>query len=414
MKILVITMGSRGDVNPFLQLAMKLKDAGHDVVLCASDNFRTLIVGQGFKFKPHLSQEEYETLMSDTDLWHPQKALPTFMKKGLLPATRKIYPLIMQERSNDFLVVAPATALAAKLAAEKEGIKLVQLHLAPCMFRTLQDTAQIGTVPMGDNLPAWYKKLVWWTIDTFIFGPCIKKELNRFRQEIGLKPMSRIPYNWIFSSCLNAAVFSRHIAPQQPDWPMPSEVFDFLLYDGDEQVTPEAEKFLSQGEPPIIFTFGTAFYFAKGDFIESMKALEMLNARGIFLAPKTENLPERLPATIRAFPFLPLGKILPSCRAIVHHGGIGTLGQALKSGVPQLIRPLAFDQFDNAYRIAKRQLGSYLLARQYKAENIYQKLHAMLDDTAVAANCRNFARSIDSEKTLEKLVSAIEEIGRRG
>jgi UDP:flavonoid glycosyltransferase YjiC (YdhE family) len=145
-----------------------------------------------------------------------------------------------------------------------------------------------------------------------------------------------------------------------------------------------------------------------------MKALEMLNARGIFLAPKTENLPERLPATIRAFPFLPLGKILPSCRAIVHHGGIGTLGQALKSGVPQLIRPLAFDQFDNAYRIAKRQLGSYLLARQYKAENIYQKLHAMLDDTAVAANCRNFARSIDSEKTLEKLVSAIEEIGRRG
>ena len=143
-----------------------------------------------------------------------------------------------------------------------------------------------------------------------------------------------------------------------------------------------------------------------------MKALEMLNARGIFLTPKTEELPERLPDTIGAFPFLPLGKILPSCRAIVHHGGIGTLGQALKAGVPQLIRPLAYDQFDNAYRIAKRKLGDYILARQYQAENLHEKLRAILDDPAVAANCRDVARSIDSEKTLEKLVSAIEEIGR--
>jgi len=119
-----------------------------------------------------------------------------------------------------------------------------------------------------------------------------------------------------------------------------------------------------------------------------------------------------LPDTIGAFPFLPLGKILPSCRAIVHHGGVGTLGQALKAGVPQLIRPLAYDQFDNAYRIATRKLGGSILARQYKAGNLYQKLRVMLDDAAVGANCRDVARSIDSEKTLEKLVSAIEEIGR--
>jgi UDP:flavonoid glycosyltransferase YjiC (YdhE family) len=412
MKILVITIGSRGDVNPFLLLAQKLKSAGHDVVFCASENFRALIEGQGLRFIPHFSQQEYETVTRDPDLWHYRKALPTLMKKALLPATRKIYPLIMQELSNDFIVVAHPAAWAAKLAEETAGIKLVQLHLAPCMFRSLRDTSQIGTVSMSDMLPAWCKKLVWWIIDTVILDPCIKKDLNSFRRDLGLKPVSRIMNNWMFSSCLNAAVFSRHIAPQQPDWPMPSEVFDFLLYDGDEQVPPEAEKFLSRGEPPIVFTFGTAFYFGKSDFTESMQALEMLNARGIFLTPKTEDLPERLPDTIGAFPFLPLGKILPSCRAIVHHGGIGTLGQTLKAGVPQLIRPLAYDQFDNAYRIANRKLGGYIWARQYKAGNLYKKLRGMLDDTSVAANCRNVARSIDSEKALEKLVSAIEEIGR--
>ena len=82
--------------------------------------------------------------------------------------------------------------LAAKLAEETLGIKLVQLDLAPCIFRSLKDTAQIGTVPMTDKFPAWYKNLVWWAVDTFIIDPCIKKKVNTFRQEIGLKPVSRI------------------------------------------------------------------------------------------------------------------------------------------------------------------------------------------------------------------------------
>ena len=140
--------------------------------------------------------------------------------------------------------------LAAKLAEETLGIKLVQLDLAPCIFRSLKDTAQIGTVPMTDKFPAWYKNLVWWAVDTFIIDPCIKKEVNTFRQEIGLKPVSCIINKWLFSSCLNAAVFSRHIASPQPDWPMPSEVFDFLLYDGNEQVSPEAGRLYSDPELP--------------------------------------------------------------------------------------------------------------------------------------------------------------------
>ena len=193
---------------------------------------------------------------------------------------------------------------------------------------------------------------------------------------------------------------------------MPSEVFDFLLYDGNEQVPPEAERFIKDGEPPIVFTFGTAFYFGKNIFQESVKALEMMNARGIFLTPKKEDLPDKLPQHIMACPFLPLGKVLSSCRAIVHHGGVGTLGQALKAGIPQLIRPLAYDQFDNAYRITTRGLGSYILARQYTAQRLSRKLSAMLADTEIIKNCKEVSRQIDSEAALEKLAARIEEIGR--
>ena len=414
MKILVIAIGSRGDVNPFLVLALKLMSKGHEVVLCASENYRKMIEGLGLRFIPHSSQKEFEGVTQDPDLWHFRKALPTYIKKGLLPLLRRLYPLIMQERTNNFVVVAPAFALAAKLAEEVSGIKLVQMHLAPSMFRSLRDTAQIGIVPMNDMLPAWYKKLVWWIADSLFIDPYIKKDFNSFRRELGLRPVSRILNTCMFSSCLNAAVFSRHIAGKQPDWPMPSGVFDFLLYDSDEQVPPEAENFLSRGDPPIVFTFGTAFHFGKNDFLESVKALEMLRARGIFLTSEKEDIPDRLPDTISAFPFLPLGKILPSCRAIIHHGGIGTLGQALKAGIPQLIRPMAYDQFDNAYRITTRKLGNYILARQYTADGLYQKLRTLLDDTAIGANCRKVAENINSDKALEALIRRIEELGAGG
>jgi UDP:flavonoid glycosyltransferase YjiC (YdhE family) len=411
MKVLVIAIGSRGDVNPFLALALKLLRKGHEVVFCASENYRNMIEGLGLRFIPHSTRQEYEEVTQDPDLWHYRKALPTYIKKGLLPLVSRIYPIIMQERTKDFLVVAPLFALAAKLAEEVAGIRLVQLHLAPSMFRSVQDTAQIGTVSMGDQFPAWYKKLVWWIADSFFIDPCMKRELNRFRRELGLKPVSRILHAWMFSSCLNAAVFSRHISQKQPDWPMPSEVFDFFLYDGNEQVPAEAEDFLSRGAPPIVFTFGTAFRFGKSDFEESVKALKRLHARGIFLTSKKEDIPDGLPDTIRAFPFLPLGAILSSCRAIVHHGGIGTLGQALKAGVPQLIRPMAYDQFDNAYRITTRKLGNYILARQYTAGRLYKKLRSILDDEEIAANCRAAACQIDSEKALDALVRRIEELG---
>jgi UDP:flavonoid glycosyltransferase YjiC (YdhE family) len=414
MKILVIAIGSRGDVNPFLVLALKLMSLGHEVVFCASENYRKMIEDLGLRFIPHSTLQDYEAVTQDPDLWHYRKAMPTYIKKGLLPLVRRIYPLIMQERTKDFLVVAPLFALAAKLAEEVAGIKLVQLHLAPSMFRSLQDTAQIGAVSMSHQWPAWYKKLVWWIADSFFIDPCIKKELNSFRHELNLKPVSRILHTWMFSSCLNAAVFSRSIGPQQPDWPMPSEVFDFFLYDGNEQVSPEAQDFLSRGAPPIVFTFGTAFQFGKSDFEESVKALKMLGERGIFLTSKKEDIPDGLPDTIKAFSFLPLGRILPSCRAIVHHGGIGTLGQALKAGIPQLIRPMAYDQFDNAYRITTRKLGDYILARQYKAGRLHQKLRAILDDKEIAANCREVSGHIDSERALEALIRRIEELGAGG
>jgi UDP:flavonoid glycosyltransferase YjiC (YdhE family) len=75
---------------------------------------------------------------------------------------------------------------------------------------------------------------------------------------------------------------------------------------------------------------------------------------------------------------------------------------------------MAYDQFDNAYRIAIRKLGAYILARQYKAARLHTKVRALLDDTAIGSNCREVAGTIDSEKELEARILRIEELGGAG
>jgi len=409
MKVLIVTLGSRGDVNPFLVVGLKLKQKGHEVVFCCEENFRRLAEGFGLRFIPHLNSTEHDEVANDPNLWHYRKALPTFCEKSLVPNLRKIYRIIEQERAGDFLVISNPFAFAAKIAEEKLGIKLVQLHLWPSLFRTLQDTSQVGRLPMHESLPTFYKKCVWWLIDACILDPCIKKELNRFRKGLGLKPSMRIMHNWWFSKHYNAMVFSEHFAEKQKDWPEPSEVFDFLCFDGEEGISTEAEKFLHQGSRPIVFTSGTAFNFGKSFFQESLKALRKLTLRGIFLTQNQGDIPEELPEYIFACNFLPLGKILPRCSAIVHHGGIGTLAQAAKAGIPQLIRPLAFDQPDNAYRIYKRKLGNYILAHHYKADKLYKKLQKILNDEEIKANCIEISKKINSDRALENLVQRIED-----
>ena len=397
-------------MNPYLAVGQELKKRGHEVVFCACEYFKDMIETFGFRFICNVTIEEYSDHSSDPDMWDHKKALPTFSRKVLVPNLRKIYSIIEREQTDDFMVLSTPFAFASKIAEEKLGIKLVQLHLSSVQFRTIQDTSQVGATPMNRFMPAWYKRFVWYFIDNFIIDPHIKSGLNRFRAELGLEPVSRILDRWWFSNCFNAVIFSKYFASRQRGWPEPSEIFDFLCFDGNEKLSDEAEAFLQRAEKPIVFTSGTAFNFGKLFFEESLNALIKLNMRGIFLTHNKEDIPRNLPENVYACKFLPLGRILPRCAAIVHHGGVGTLAQAAKAGIPQIIRPMAFDQFDNAYRVHKKKLGTYIFVNNYNSLVLRRKLKQVLADRCILENCALISKNIDSEKALENLVTRIEKI----
>jgi rhamnosyltransferase subunit B len=90
----------------------------------------------------------------------------------------------------------------------------------------------------------------------------------------------------------------------------------------------------------------------------------MLGVPGIFVHSKVVQLGKRAFANLSLLDFADLSCLLPQALLVVHHGGIGTIAQSLRAGIPQLVRPLAFDQVDNARRIARLKAGAFLSAEQ--------------------------------------------------
>jgi len=116
---------------------------------------------------------------------------------------------------------------------------------------------------------------------------------------------------------------------------------------------------------------------ARGFFEAGLRACALLNQRAILLTPYADQVPA-LPAWARHFPYIALQRLAPRASALIHHGGIGTAAQGLRAGLPQLLAPLFFDQFDNAERLEALGVGRRLMdARDGK--EMTATLEAMLD-----------------------------------
>ena len=162
----------------------------------------------------------------------------------------------------------------------------------------------------------------------------------------------------------------------------------------------DVRKFCDEGSPPIAFTLGTGMTHAAGFFRMAVAACDALGARGLLLTKYPEVIPARLPAGVRHCAFAPFRQLLPHCGAIVHHGGVGTTAAALEAGCPQLVLPLAWDQPDNAARVAALGVGLALGSRRRSSGHMSHAL-ARLMAPDVGDRCRAIASRAGGEDGLE-------------
>ena len=408
--VVLCTLGSAGDVNPFLGIGQELRKRGYRVTLITNSFFEAQARDVGLEFVGLGSTADYLSLIENPDLWHPYKGLKLLAERALLPSMEPLYEIISSFDPSQTVLAAQGQLFGAHIAHEKLGFPFVTIHLQPSTFRTVHD------VPV---LPAWIPPLlksgIFSLLDFFVLDPTFAPQINRFRRNLGLPVVKKIFARAMHSRQLTLGLFPDWFAPPQPDWPRQTKLTGFVFYD--KRSRPEGdskrlEEFLSRGDPPILFTPGTAMKHGSEFFADCNTACRLLGRRGILLTQHADQLPGDLPTEVQHFDYVPFSEILPRAAALVHHGGIGTTAQAIAAGIPQVIRPMAYDQPDNAARVERLGIGASLKPKKFNAASLARELNR-ITSSEVRDRCKLFARKIISDQSLDVTCAALEDFARQ-
>ncbi len=407
-RILLATLGSLGDLHPYIAVGKALVARGQQVRLATSIEYRARVEVAGLEFAPlppSLAElgEPRQIAPYFFDRWRGPRRLFDAMVNA--PLHRACTALHSATQGVSIAVSHPLTPALA-LMAEARGLPWLSSVLAPSGLFSACDPPVIPNAPWLQHLPRFGRwphsavhRLVRATVRRW------EQPLHALRAELGLAPIAGAQLiDGQFSPFGTLALFDPQLAAPQPDWPTRTVRCGAALHDAADPGDPATpalerlERFLAAGTPPVVFALGSsAVWLARDYWQHAVAACLRLGVRGVLLTG--EPLRQSLPTSVAAFDYLPYSQLFPRAAAIVHQSGIGTLAQALRSGRPQLLTPAGFDQFDNAARAARLGVGRVLpLHRAHHSARLARELRPLLNVPTyarAAADIAGATRSLD-------------------
>ncbi|NIJ56132.1 glycosyltransferase [Dyadobacter arcticus] len=342
MKIALLTLGTRGDVQPYAVLGEALQRRGHQVVLSTARNFESLARSYKLDFVPVdadfqalLDSEEGKQMMRNPILaqrnfgrWvHPmiQSALDTFYKVSL---------------QSDKILFHGKTL--AGFFADQFPNKMIRANVIPAFEPTAEF---VNPVLSGVGLPSMLNKFSY-KLTEFSYR-MMHKPVLKFRQENGLSSLTED-----YKELPSIYGVSHHLLKEPGDYPANSHFTGFWYGESPATLSPDVMKFLQEGSPPLLVTFGSMPLATKLNMQQAMIQLaEKLNTRIIIVKgwgfENTGDLKEY--KSIKIIESAPYEKLLPRVKAVIHHGGIGTMAECLRAGKPFLTCPVLYPMGDQHF-----------------------------------------------------------------
>jgi len=413
-RVVIVALGSGGDVYPMMALGAPLVARGHQVHFVSSPHFAVRARAAGFTFHACATEEDERRALQSTDLWKPVTGFRLLLQ-GILDNLPTVYRLICDlHEPGRTIILSNSAALAARVARETLGIPLVTIHLQPIQLRSLYVQPGVVVSERWTPVVSAFRTFFLPAVDRWLFDPIAAPTLNTFRAKFGLPPVRRIYHKWIHSPDLVLGLFPDWFAAPQRDWPPHTHLVGFPQAEPftGAQIEPELESFLNAGPPPIVFTAGTSMTAATQFFAAAVEACRTNNRRALLLTQYPEQLPP-LPDQVRHVKFAPFDRLLPRAAALVHHGGIGTMAAAFAAGIPQLVVPFNFDQPDNAARLRALGAGTFIRSQACNGAQVARALDGLLTSPAVAAKCEAIAERMRHRRFAADAADLIEAMARR-
>lgn len=404
----IVTTGSAGDLFPFLRLAISLREQGFAITFVGPQLHSEPVGQAGFVLHGTFADP---AVLDDPDVWHPTRGFGVVWR-AVRPGLRELGAIVAALPPGEpCIIVAHPLALpeAVLCRARRADVRVVLAYLAPSNIPTVYDPLMLGPYRVPRWVPLAIRRWLWKLIGAQLIDPVVLPGINADRAEAGVAPVAGMLDLLKHGPDLSVTLFPAWFGEPKPDWPTPLCCGDFALYDPqpDAAFSPELMQFLALGDPPLIFTPGTANRQAGAYFAHALAACTALGKRAIFLTAHREQAGLDLPPTVLWQSYLPLRKLLPYAAALIHHGGIGTTAEALRAGVPQVIVALAFDQFDNAQRVQSLGVGLSLAHAQLTTPTLIATLQRLLTANNIIDRCQVVRKRFTIDGVWQHMVIAI-------
>lgn len=419
-KIVLATYGSFGDLHPYLACGLALKARGFNVVIATHAHYQEKVTSEGLGFHslkpgPEEHGPEENWIAKATDL---KKGSEYVFRNLMVPWVEESFHGLMEATSDACLLISHPLALAGPLVAAKRNIPWLSLALQPSLFMSATDPSLIPQALWLNSLrpfgPLPFKVL-------YALGKKMTRAWVRpvddLRLKLGLPPSPDHPiFDAQFSPYGTLCLFSRFFIPTQKDWPLGTKTLGFAFYDKDKSsaLSSEVTRYLAAGEPPVVFTLGTSAVKSAGDFYDqALEGARTLGIRAIFLVGQSNS---EFALKVAAMPefcvsaYEPFSALFPLAKAVVHQAGAGTVAQVLRAGVPQLCVPYAFDQPDNAARVASLGVGRIIPRQKFSSTRLVKVLGELLTSSDTHKRAKDLAKFIATENFEIGLVESVEKL----
>ncbi|HHP7243484.1 MAG TPA: glycosyltransferase [Elainellaceae cyanobacterium] len=424
MKILILTVGSRGDVQPFIALGIGLNQAGHDVSICTSSSFKDFIIEHGLSYAD-MNDDFVELATGDAGRAAMESANTLIgWIKTAIELNQRLKPLQRRMLRDEWdaahgidVIVYHPKAMGGTHIAEKLGIPEFAAVPVPLLVPT-QDFP--SPVFPNLNVGGWYNRLTYRLINWLTLS--YKGLINQWRDEVLNLPPASTAINRVkrpdgsLIPVLHG--YSPHVVPEPEDWHewAIATGYWFLNTSEDWQPPPDLVDFLNAGPPPVYVGFGSISGREPAKTAQIViEALQQSGQRGILATGWGGLDASHLPDSIFKVDSVPHDWLFSHVSAVIHHGGAGTTAAGLRAGKPTIICPFFGDQPFWGRRVADLGVGpDPIPQKQLTSNRLAIAIQETITNSSIQQRAAQLGATIRREDGVTRAVELIHAYLERG